>query len=388
MKRRKTIELALMVVFLLMFGGCAALYAIPSKTVENTFDTGAVDIALATYQLNEDGEEVPWEDRDYVTPNSDISNIKRITNESDHACYLRAKVTFFETEHVTRDNLLGISDDWVLKADGYYYRKEAVDSKESVDLFTGIHIPDYVPDDQEGMTFFMSVTVDAVQEQNMTPDYEAEKPWGDVAVLKAEADGQNILTSVESYTALSISYLGDAEGFIADPEDFFTNLPVLYPGDEYSDVLELVNTSGDQIRLYFRSDTPDDEDDMLERMQMKISIERPDGMVTELYSGSIKTNAFAEDTEIVLLEPGQSGKLHFTVTMPADLDNEYTLKHKSVFWTFSTEVIPEDIPNAPDTGDAFAGTVYLAGMAVSGALLVIMLLGKRKRNEDSKMVSQ
>ncbi len=215
-----------------------------------------MDISLTTYQLNEHGEEEPWTDKEYVTPNSTISNIKRITNESEHSCYLRAKVTFVESKHVTRDNLLGISDDWILKEDGYFYRKEAIESKASVDLFTGIHIPDYVPDDQEGMTFYMSVMVDAVQEQNMTPDYEAEKPWGDVAVLKAETDGQNILTSVESYTALSISYLGDADGFIAEPEDFFSNLPTLYPGDEYSDVLELVNKSSDQIRLYFRSSTP------------------------------------------------------------------------------------------------------------------------------------
>ena len=221
MKHRKTIEVALMIAFLLMFGGCAALYAMPSKTVENTFDTGVVDIVLATYQLNENGEEEPWEDRDYITPNSTISNIKRITNESDHPCYLRAKVSFLDTEQVTKDNLLGISGDWILKEDGYYYHKEAVDSKESVDLFTGISIPDNVSDDQEGKTFYLSVMVDAIQEQNMTPDYEAEEPWGDVAVLKAETDGQNNFTSVEHYAALSISYLGDAAGFAADPEDFF-----------------------------------------------------------------------------------------------------------------------------------------------------------------------
>lgn len=385
MKYRKTIEMALVIVFLLMFGGCAALYAMPSKTVENTFDTGVVDIALATYQINENGEEEPWEDRDYITPNSTISNIKRITNESGHACYLRAKVTFAETEHVTKDNLLGISDDWVLKEDGYYYYKDAVKSKDSVELFTGIHIPDHVPDEQEGMTFYLSVTVDAVQAQNMTPDYTTEKPWGDVAVLKAETDGHNILTSVESYTALSISYLGDAHGFIAEPEDFFFNLPVLYPGDEYSDVLELKNSSRDQIRLYFRSDAPDAEGDTLQRMQMKIWIEQPDGETRELYSGAIKTDRFAEDTEIITLSPGQSGKLHFTVLMPKEMDNAYALKHKSVFWTFSTEIIPEDVPNAPETGDALDGTPYLIGMLFSGAMVVFILMGKRKQNERNKV---
>ena len=388
MKHRKTIELALMVVFLLMFGGCAALYALPSKTVENTFDTGVIDIALESFQLDEDGKEEPWEDKEYVVPNSTVSNIKRITNESETSCYLRAKVTFFESKLITRDNLLGISEDWILKEDGYYYHKGAVESRDSVDLFTGIYIPDYVPDGEEGKTFYLSVEVDAIQERNMTPDYSAEKPWGDVAVLKAENDGQNILTSVESYTALSVSYLGDADGFIAEPEDFFANLPVLYPGDEYSDVLELKNSSRDQIRLYFRSSTPEEEDDTLKRMQMKIWIEQPDGETRELYSGSIKTDQFAKDTEIITLSPGQSGKLHFAVIMPADMDNAYTLKHKSVLWTFSTEVIPEEVPNTPDTGDSFAGTVYLAGMAVSGALFVMMLIGKRKRNEDSKMVSQ
>ena len=113
---------------------------------------------------------------------------------------------------------------------------------------------------------------------------------------------------------------------------------------------------------------------------MRISIEPPNGTTKELYSGPIKTNAFAEDTEIVLLEPGQSGKLHFTLMMPADMDNAYALKHKSVFWTFSTEVIPEDVPNTPDTGDSFNGVPYLVGMAVSGSMFAVMLMRKRKRD--------
>lgn len=381
MRKFKTIEIALMIVFLLMFGGCAALYAMPAKTVENTFDTGVIDIALESLQMSEEGKEEPWVDKEFITPNSTISNIKRITNESEAACYLRAKVTFFESTLVTRDNLLGISEDWILKEDGYYYHKTAVESKDSVYLFTGIHIPEYVPDGEEGKTFYLSVEVDAIQEQNMTPDYSSEKPWGDVAVLKAETDGQNILTTVESYTALSITYLGEADGFMAELEDFFKNLPVLYPGDEYSDVLELKNSSRDQIRLYFRSATPEEEDDTLQKMQMKISIEQADGTVKELYSGPIKTDRFAKETQIITLSPGQSGKLHFTVIMLADMDNAYTLKHKSVFWTFSTEVIPEEVPDAPDTGDAFNGTSYFIGMMFSGAMVILILAGKRKRNE-------
>ena len=388
MKRMNTIELALILAFLLMFTGCAALYAMPSKTVENTFDTGVVDISLATYQLNEDGEEEPWQDKDFVTPGSVISNIKRITNEGEHPCYLRAKVTFFETEDVTRENLVGISEDWVLKEDGYYYHKGAVKSQASVDLFTGIHIPDMVPDDREKMTFYLCVEVDAIQEKNMLPDYEAGSPWGEVAVLKAETDGQNIITSVESHTAFSIAYLGGAEGFIAEPDDFFSNLPVLFPGDEYSDTLELKNSSRDQIRLYFRSSTPDEEDDTLSRMQMRIWIEEPGGEMEELYAGPIKTDRFAKDSEIITLLPGQSGNLHFTVIMPAEMDNEYALKHKSVFWTFSTEVIPEDLPNAPETGDAFTGTPYLIGMLFSGAMIVCILMKKRKQDESSKSSCQ
>jgi len=388
MNHRKTIEIALMLSFLLMFCGCAALYAMPSKTVENTFDTGVVDVTLSTYQLNENGEEEPWVDRNYITPNSTISNIKRITNESSQPCFVRAKVTFFETEQVTRDNLLGISEDWILKEDGYYYHKGAVESQTSVDLFTGVHIPGYVPDEQEGKTFFLCVEVDAIQEQNVVPDYESEQPWGEVAVLKAEADGGNIITTVESYAAFSISYLGGADGFIAEPEDFFSNLPVLYPGDAYSDVLELNNESSDQIRLYFRSSVPEDEDDTLERMQMMISVERTNGIIEELYSGPIRTDQFAKDTEIITLLPGESGSLHFTVIMPADMDNDYALKHKSVFWTFSTEVIPEDVPNAPETGDSFTGVPYLIGMAVSAGLFLVILFGKRRRDEGSEISTQ
>lgn len=380
MTKRTVSEAALLILLLLLFSiSCAAYHALPTKNVENTFETGIIDISLSTWQLNEKGEEVEWEDVDYVTPNSTISNIKRITNESDAPCYLRAKVSFLDTELVTTDHLIGISEDWILKEDGYYYYMPVVEGKESVDLFTALHIPEYVPDEQEGRTFSMHVVVDALQSKNVTPDFEADMPWGEVVVLKADTDGKNILKTVENYTALFITYLGETDSLIADPEDFFVNLPVFYPGDEYSDTLVLNNESEDQIRLYFRSDTADEGDDTLSRMQMKISVERADGTVEELYSGPIETDEFAEDTAILSLLSGQSGKLHFTVTMPTDMDNAYTLKHKSVLWTFSTEVIPEEIPATPDTGDHFCTAFFIAVMTFSAGAFMSVIIVKVKR---------
>lgn len=380
MNCRKIFETGLIILFAVMFGTCTYLYARPSVTVENTFETGLVNIGLDTYQIDKHGAELPWTDNPVVLPNAEISNIKRITNLGDDPCYIRAKVTFQGTDTMNNSNLLGISENWILKDDGYWYYQPMLRAGECTDLFTAIKIPKDVGNENQSLPFALFVLVEGLQVQNVAPDYAADSPWGDVVILKADTDGQNIINSVESFQAFSVTYLGSTGQLVANEDDFFDNIPTLYPGDQYSDTLELKNKSGNTIILYFRSDVADQTDDMLKRMTMTIHIENRSGAVTKLYEGPIETDAFAEETEIIRLSAGSSGILHYTISMPRELDNSYTLKHKSILWTFSTDVIPNPVPDAPYTGDSTNSIIYLAGMMFSMIAICILITGKRRRN--------
>ena len=388
MKKRKIIETGLIILFVVMFGTCAYLYARPSVTVENTFTTGVVNIGLDTYQINDDGAEEAWTDNPFVFPGAEISNIKRISNLGDESCYIRAKVVFQDIESMNYDHLLGISDNWILKEDGYWYYKPALRPEECTDLFTAIKIPNDLTNDRSLLSFSVNVLVDGLQTQNILPDYEANNPWGDVAILKSDTSGTDTISSVEAFQTFSVTYLGNVGQMVSNSDDFFANIPALYPGDQYCDTLELENDSNHTIILYFQSGMADQTDDLLKRMTMKIDLENRSGEVTNLYEGPIQTDAFAKEKEIIRLPAKSSALLHYTITMPHELDNSYTLKHKAIQWTFSTDVISNGLPTqngipvAPNTGDSSAIVLSFVGMLLSTLGLCLIFIGKRREDDD------
>ena len=59
------------------------VYAMPETSVDNHFETGLVDIELDEYQLDEEGKEEPYTDKQNILPGATISKIPRIHNEGD-----------------------------------------------------------------------------------------------------------------------------------------------------------------------------------------------------------------------------------------------------------------------------------------------------------------
>lgn len=192
LNRNKKIILIISLLSILIVGGILA-YFTDTQTVSNKITTGIVDIEVNEYTLNASNEEVAWSDKINVTPGEKINKIVKINAASDSTdCYIRAKITL-TCEDTTlnasnempaiSDIQLNISNDWVLKADGYYYYKNVVSASDTapVQLFSEFTIPSTLDNKWSEQDFDLDVKVDAIQANNFELNINNEKPWGDIA---------------------------------------------------------------------------------------------------------------------------------------------------------------------------------------------------------------
>lgn len=364
---------------LLILSGCGLIYAMISVDVTNHFETGIVDITLTEYQKVGDTE-ILWEDNPTVMPGDIVSKIPRIHNDGND-CYIRAKLAFRDTDEVSEDNLLGITDKWVKADDGYYYYTEILPHGEDTDIFRAVSIPDDLPEDTQGQTFYIDIDVDAIQSKNFTPQFNTAAPWGSVEILDCGKEGQyDISTFKQSDTqSFRIEYQGGIERLVKNSDDFFSNFPYLMPGDTYSDSASIVNDGDEDMKVYFRS-AAEDPSDLLDKIQLTITTEI-DGVTKVFYQGCLRAPELADNVILGIIPANSVGQFRFEISVPSELNNQYTIQDSLVKWIFSTEFIPN--PSNPTTGEDPAIRLSMGLMAVSivGMGFIIIAGTNKKRRE-------
>lgn len=343
MKKKKWLPVVLAGCACLSFIGSGLLYCLPEAAVHNYFQTGVVQISLKEYAVNSSGRRVSYDDAAayHVLPGQRISLIPRVTNEAVD-CYLRIGLEF-EDESIswdlkTEDLEDCFGEDWILADDGNYYYKKILPSGESVDLFQAVRVPLTMPQSEmEGRHFDIHIRADAVQARNFTPQFSAEDPWGELQVLQYTRDkdyDSTSFTTEQDVRLFHLLYEGEADALITDQEDLFSNFPVLIPGDTFQDTLQIRNDSNQTRVLYFRAENPTDND-LSDRMQLTIR-RKTEWDEKTVYRGAVSMNE-TDSVELVRLEPGATASLEYTVSMPSELDNRYTLTEGLVNWIFTTE---------------------------------------------------
>ncbi len=347
----------------------------PSVTVTNRFDSGAVDIELQEYSLDEAGREIPWKNDPVVLPGAEIPKIVRIKNRGDD-CYLRVKATLPGDDV----SLAGIGGDWSRAADGYYYYREILETGETVDFLKGVRISDDLDQETEGRRLSLDIQAEAIQSRNVTPEWEQEQPWGEPVIQKAEqGSGRARKPKSAGDESLMLEYQGDAARIVVNTADFFQNLPSLLPGDSYEDQVLLANDSNMPTRLFFRSLTAVDSP---LASQIGLTIETEAGQKREtIYQGPLSADELAEEILLVTIPAYGSDKLLFTLTVPQELDNPYGLQSGAVQWIFSSEetVRPREPENEPvNTGDGSEPGSCLIPAGLSLAAAVFMAWRRKK----------
>lgn len=378
MKLYKIVTAALLCTSLILCGSGA--YAMSHVSVVNHIESGYVNIQLDEYMLDENSKEVPYvqemHQHQELLPGADVSKIPRITNRGAD-CYVRVKVDFEDIDGLSLKNVYGISEDWILKEDGYLYYKEVLETDNSVDVFEGFIVPDDFSQENEKKEFHISIQVDAIQELHFEPDFTLENPWGDVVIVSFDKENTSHIHTLQQgeNQKFIINYLGESKKFVKNADDFFMNFDYLMPGDKFTDSAEIKNDSDKEIRLYYQSEVYE-ENALLEEVIIIIE-SSVDGETEQIYRGPLSSSFLKEKVLLGRIPAGSSAKFTYTLEMPKYLDNEYTLLAGDVKWIFSTEEV--DVPYTVQTGDPMGGVLVIAGLAI--ATMSISYYAWKRRSE-------
>lgn len=378
---------ALLVLSLAMILSGVSVFAKARTSVENRVATGAVKIGITPAESHFEN----------ILPGQTLRIRPAISNEG-YDCYLRVRYAAdILQEHLIMQD---IPDGWIKnETDGYWYYKDIVKSGETVTVFKSILVDPQMPQElSEGKRIRLLIDAEAVQAVNFSPDFNGHDPWN--GTLPEAFAGNEVNTAAQGLAGsggLNVVYEGKADKLIADPKDFFANLPVLMPGDVFEQKIGLKNEYAKKISLYFCTKVNSGAD-LLEKISLKI---RADGRL--VYHGTLASPQLeGEQNKIRLAEIPANGKgeCSFEISVPESLKNEFTLKESSFSWIFLTDDVPRDdpkkTPEVPagdgqkqytkrqiDTGDGSKTGSYL--MLFGSALLVITAagrkLGSRRRKE-------
>lgn len=174
---------------------------------------------------------------------------------------------------------------------------------------------------------------------------------------------------------MSVVYEGAARNLVAVPEDFFSNLGTAMPGDTISDTFTISNTTETAAEFFFRTETPggisEEELDLLRQFQLTIT---QDGQT--VYSGDLEAASLNSKISLGTYQPGESGSLRFTLSLPPELKNAYAQRETFVNCIFSVqgeEPIPET--DGPALDQLAAPKTGLENPKVAVPLLLSLIAG-------------
>ena len=189
-----------------------------------------------------------------------------------------------------------------------------------------------------------------------------------------------------------VTYSGNAGDFVFEPgseqslTDLFPNFKGVMPGDSLTQKITVKNDADDKVKvkIYIRSlGAHEDSVDFLSKLGLKVAKSEENKMA---YMFDAAANESAQLTDWVYLGMLYSGgevNLDVTLDVPVELDNEYQNKIGYLDWEFRIEEYPvdDDDPKPPQTGESSNMELWLALAFGSLAVLVILLVWRKKYRE-------
>ena len=167
--------------------------------------------------------------------------------------------------------------------------------------------------------------------------------------------------------AASVSYEGGAEKFVFLPgSDLFESFKNVLPGDELTQTITVRNDKDMQVRIYLRAEPVNQaSEEFLSKLTLTVTCKDK-----EIFDAAAsKTAQLTKATLLGTFRKNGSTDLTVTLSVPANMGNEYMSAIGFVPWTFIAEEIPDD--ETPHTGDWF----QLGWWLLAAAIIVVAIAG-------------
>ena len=331
---------------------------------ESGLSTSAVDIEIKEYNQN---NEPFQDDGKVVMPGDEIILIPRVNNLGIE-CYLRAKITYTirDESFNVEDYINGNYSSWT-KSGEYYYYDGVFDKEASVDLFNKVTIPN-LSNDYYGSIIVVHIVVEAIQAKNFDGNWEGIEIKESVdRTYDIDYDGES-----------SVIYEDNVHRHITLDDHFFDNLGNLLPGDSISEEITILNSSYDKNEYFVAIDYDNlsDEEKALLR-SIKLKIRNSNG--EELVSSNLEDKT---RHSLGIYRKGGGDRLTIELSLPTDIDNDYSKLFTKIMWRFSYDVISHgNLPPNPNTWD-LKFDLSIALFIASAIGFLVVLFAWKINNDD------
>ena len=339
-----------------------------SKT-ESGLSTSAVDIEIKEYNQN---NEPFQDDGKAVMPGDEIILIPRVNNLGIE-CYLRTKITYTirgEEFNVT-DYIDGNYSSWTKNGE-YYYHDGILNKEASIDLFNKVKIPN-LSNDYYGSTIVIHIIVEAIQAKNFDGN------WEGIEIKESVDRTYDIDYEGES----SVIYEDNVHKHITLDDHFFDNLGNLLPGDSISEEITILNNTSNKNEYFLAIDYGDlssEERALLHSIKLKIRNSKGKELVSSDLADKSKHS-------LGVYSKGGGDRLTIELSLPLDIDNDYSKIFTKIMWRFSYDVISHENPIInPKTWDLkynLSITVFI--ISAIGFLVVLFAYKKDTDNIGNKL---
>ena len=198
-------------------------------------------------------------------------------------------------------------------------------------------------------------------------------------------------TSSVEYSGHNI--FGFAPGSEFTKTDLFDNFKGVMPGDTLTETITVSNTARccDFIKIYLRAVPHDGENPLSPKVAQSETVASMSDFLNQLtmtvtqdgktiFSGKAnELDGLKKNVLLGTLRRNKSVTLDVTLTVPADLGNEYANRVGEVDWLFTVEEYDAARPDTPKTGDEPNIIPYVALLAMGLAGMFFLLVTKRKK---------
>lgn len=173
MNKKKLFAMMALVIVIAILGTGTLAYFTTRALVHNVITTGGVNIELEETMLNDEGQEIPFENQTGAMPGQEISKIVRVTNK-DAEAWIRIQVEETIDKKADSENVIRINynlgtapTQWTEKDGWYYYNKPLANGETTEPLFKGVTLAGQEMDNKyQNKDIVVSVSAQAVQAAN------------------------------------------------------------------------------------------------------------------------------------------------------------------------------------------------------------------------------